>query len=69
VPWEHVALSARFYFSPSVPTVSIVPAPAAGPRPQGSEEQARIELTETLPKVLRQAHANVLAIATDTAPK
>ena len=32
-------------------------------------EQARIEITETLPKALRQAHADVLAIATDEAAK
>jgi Family of unknown function (DUF6384)/Caspase domain len=55
VPWEHVALRARFYFSPPVP--------------KGSEEQSRIELTETLPKVLRQAYANVLAVTTDPAAK
>src|SRR5262245_26606011 len=34
-----------------------------------AEQQARIELTETLPKALKQAHANVLAIATDPAAK
>lgn len=34
-----------------------------------AEEQARIELTETLPKALKQAHANALAIATDPAAK
>jgi hypothetical protein len=34
-----------------------------------AQEQARIELTETLPKGLKQAHANVLAIATDPAAK
>lgn len=32
-------------------------------------EQARIEITETLPKTLRQAHADVLGIATDEAAK
>ncbi|MBO0765053.1 MAG: hypothetical protein J2P50_10760 [Hyphomicrobiaceae bacterium] len=32
-------------------------------------ERARIELTETLPNALRQAHANALAIATDPAAK
>jgi hypothetical protein len=30
-----------------------------------AEERARIEITETLPKALKQAHANVLAMATD----
>lgn len=34
-----------------------------------AQEQARIELTETLPKALKQAHANVAAIATDPAAK
>jgi hypothetical protein len=34
-----------------------------------AQEQARIELTETLPKGLKQAHANVAAIATDPAAK
>lgn len=34
-----------------------------------AEEQARIELTQTLPKVLRQAHVDVLAIATDATAK
>jgi uncharacterized protein DUF6384 len=34
-----------------------------------TEERARIELTETLPKALRQAHADVLAVATDDAAK
>jgi predicted transcriptional regulator len=34
-----------------------------------AQEQARIELTETLPKALKQAHANVLTIATDPAAK
>ena len=34
-----------------------------------AQEQARIELTETLPKGLKQAHANVLAIAADPAAK
>jgi hypothetical protein len=33
------------------------------------QEQARIELTQTLPKALQQAHAEVLAIATDAAAK
>jgi hypothetical protein len=32
-------------------------------------ERARVEMTETLPKALRQAHAEVLAIATDAAAK
>lgn len=32
-------------------------------------EQARIEVTETLPKALRQAHAHVMAITTDVAAK
>lgn len=32
-------------------------------------EQARVEITETLPKALRQAHAEVLAVATDEAAK
>jgi hypothetical protein len=34
-----------------------------------AQEQARIELTETLPKGLKWAHTNVLAIATDPAVK
>lgn len=34
-----------------------------------AQEQARIELTETLPRGLEQAHANVMAIATDPAAK
>jgi hypothetical protein len=34
-----------------------------------AQEQARIELTETLPKGLRAAHAEVLRIATDQAAK
>jgi uncharacterized protein DUF6384 len=34
-----------------------------------AQEQARIELTETLPKALRQAHANVVAIAMDPEAK
>ena len=34
-----------------------------------AQEQARIELTETLPKALRQAHASVVAIAADPAAK
>jgi hypothetical protein len=34
-----------------------------------AEEQVRIELTKTLPKALRDAHAEVLAIATDKAAK
>jgi Family of unknown function (DUF6384) len=29
------------------------------------EEQARVELTQTLPKAIRQAHADILAAATD----
>ena len=39
-------------------------------RPAGlSQEQARIEITETLPKALRQAHADVMAVANDDAAK
>ena len=34
-----------------------------------AEERARIELTETLPKALKQAHADVVAIAQDPAAK
>ncbi len=34
-----------------------------------AQQQARIELTETLPKALRQAHASVLAVATDADAK
>lgn len=34
-----------------------------------AQEQARIELTETLPRNLKQAHANVLAVATDADAK
>jgi hypothetical protein len=34
-----------------------------------AQEQARIEITQTLPKALREAHAEVLAIATDQAAK
>jgi hypothetical protein len=34
-----------------------------------AQEQARVELTLTLPKALQQAHAEVLAIATDAAAK
>jgi hypothetical protein len=34
-----------------------------------AQEQARVEVTEVLPKSLRQAHADVLAIATDDAAK
>jgi hypothetical protein len=34
-----------------------------------AQEQARIELTQTLPKALRDAHAEVLAIAADKAAK
>jgi hypothetical protein len=34
-----------------------------------AQDQARIELTQTLPKALRDAHAEVLAIATDQAAK
>lgn len=34
-----------------------------------AKERARIEITETLPKALQQAHANALAIATDPAAK
>jgi Family of unknown function (DUF6384) len=36
---------------------------------QQAEEQARIEVTETLPKALRQAHADVVAVAADDAAK
>ena len=36
---------------------------------QLAQEQARVELTETLPKNLKQAHANVLAVATDADAK
>jgi hypothetical protein len=36
---------------------------------QIAKERVRIELTETLPKALRQAHANVLAVATDPAAR
>jgi hypothetical protein len=34
-----------------------------------AQEQARIEVTETLPKQLRQAHADAVAVATDDAAK
>ena len=34
-----------------------------------AEERARIEITETLPKALRQAHADVMAVAGDEAAK
>jgi hypothetical protein len=34
-----------------------------------AEERARVEVTETLPKALRQAHADVLAVANDDAAK
>jgi hypothetical protein len=34
-----------------------------------AQEQARIELTETLPKALKQAHANVVTIAAEPAAK
>ena len=34
-----------------------------------SEERARLEITETLPKALRQAHADVMAVAGDDAAK
>jgi Family of unknown function (DUF6384) len=34
-----------------------------------SEQRARLEITQTLPKALRQAHADVLAIAGDEAAK
>ena len=34
-----------------------------------AEQRARIEITETLPKQLRQAHADVVAIASDAAAK
>ena len=36
---------------------------------QLAREQARVELTETLPKNLKQAHANVLAVAKDADAK
>lgn len=36
---------------------------------QLAAEQARIEITETLPKSLRQAHADVLAVGNDPAAK
>jgi len=36
---------------------------------QVAQEQARIEVTETLPKALRQAHADVMAVAADDAAK
>ena len=36
---------------------------------QQAQEQARIEVTETLPKQLRQAHADVVAVAADDAAK
>lgn len=34
-----------------------------------AEERARIEITETLPRALRQAHADVLAVTSDEAAK
>jgi len=34
-----------------------------------AEEQARVEITQTLPNALRRAHADVLAVATDAAAK
>jgi Family of unknown function (DUF6384) len=34
-----------------------------------SEERTRIEITQTLPKALRQAHADVIAVANDDAAK
>ena len=34
-----------------------------------AQERARIEITETLPKQIRQAHADVLAVAADDAAK
>jgi hypothetical protein len=34
-----------------------------------AEEQARLEITETLPRQIRQAHADVLAVASDEAAK
>ena len=34
-----------------------------------SEERTRIEITQTLPKALRQAHADVIAVASDDAAK
>jgi hypothetical protein len=36
---------------------------------QLAAERARVEITETLPKALRQAHADVLAVAADEAAK
>jgi hypothetical protein len=36
---------------------------------QQAQEQARIEVSETLPKQLRQAHSDLLAVATDDAAK
>ena len=39
-------------------------------RPAGlSQERTRIEITQTLPKALRQAHADVMAVANDDAAK
>jgi len=34
-----------------------------------AQEQSRIEITETLPKQIRQAHADVVSVATDEATK
>ena len=34
-----------------------------------SAERARLEITETLPKALRQAHADIMAVASDDAAK
>lgn len=36
---------------------------------QLADQQARVEITETIPKTLRQAHADVLAVATEDAAK
>ena len=36
---------------------------------QLADERARVEITETLPKTLRQAHADVLAVASDDAAR
>jgi hypothetical protein len=36
---------------------------------QLADERARVEITQTLPKTLRQAHADVLAVANDDAAK
>lgn len=36
---------------------------------QLADQRARVEITETIPKALRQAHADVLAVASDEAAK